>query len=113
LKKNANILVIGPDNAGKTSLINSLDYMVRKKDGNQTWRSAASYDLGKKYKFKQEEVIAEVSEVDSVAEDVAAGAETVGVAADVEPVAAAEKMRKNGFPLPNLDALLKMAKSKA
>jgi len=26
--------------------------MVRKKDGNQTWRSAASYDLGKKYKFK-------------------------------------------------------------
>jgi hypothetical protein len=52
LKKNANILVIGPDNAGKTSLINSLDYMVRKKDGNQTWRSAASYDLGKKYKFK-------------------------------------------------------------
>lgn len=56
LKKNANILVIGPDNAGKTSLINSLDYMVRKKDGNQTWRSAASYDLGKKYKFKQVQV---------------------------------------------------------
>jgi len=52
LKKNANILVIGPDNAGKTSLINSLAYMIKKKDGETAWRAAASYDLGKKYKFK-------------------------------------------------------------
>lgn len=52
LKKNANILVIGPENAGKTSLINSLAYMIRQKDGKNKWRTAADYDLGKRYKFK-------------------------------------------------------------
>jgi len=52
LKKNANVLVIGPENAGKTSLINSLAFMIRKKDGKNTWRTAADYDLGKRYKFK-------------------------------------------------------------
>ena len=38
--------------SGKTSLINSLAYMIKKKDGETAWRAAASYDLGKKYKFK-------------------------------------------------------------
>jgi energy-coupling factor transporter ATP-binding protein EcfA2 len=52
LKKNANVLVIGPENAGKTSLINSLAFMIRQKDGKNTWRTAADYDLGKRYKFK-------------------------------------------------------------
>ena len=26
--------------------------MIKKKDGEIAWRAAASYDLGKKYKFK-------------------------------------------------------------
>ena len=39
-------------NSGKTSLINSLAYMIRQKDGKNKWRTAADYDLGKRYKFK-------------------------------------------------------------
>jgi energy-coupling factor transporter ATP-binding protein EcfA2 len=53
LKKKINVLVIGPKNSGKTSLINSLAYMIRK-DGNSTnpeWRDIAKYGTGKQYRY--------------------------------------------------------------
>jgi hypothetical protein len=53
LRKDLNILVIGPDNAGKTSLINSLGYMINQDDkGNLKWRNFADYDLGRTFKYK-------------------------------------------------------------
>jgi len=53
LRKCVNVLVIGPDHAGKTSLINSLGFMIRKDDkGNHQWKPLAEYDLGKSFKYK-------------------------------------------------------------
>lgn len=53
LRKCANILVIGPDNAGKTSLINSLGYMIREDEQkNPMWKQLAEYDLGRSFKYK-------------------------------------------------------------
>lgn len=57
LRKDLNILVIGPDNAGKTSLINSLGYMINQDEAsNQKWRNFADYDLGKTFKYKEAQV---------------------------------------------------------
>jgi len=54
LRKCVNVLVIGPDHAGKTSLINSLGFMISRDDkGNNVWKTLAEYDLGRSYKFKQ------------------------------------------------------------
>jgi hypothetical protein len=53
LRKCANVLVIGPQHAGKTSLINSMGYMIRKdEEGNHLWKTLAEYDLGKSFKYK-------------------------------------------------------------
>jgi len=69
-------------------------------------------DLTKQTK-QQEEGIVVVLGGDSVDVGVAAGVEAVVGVAHVEPEVGVEKTRRNGFLSPNLDALLKMAKSKA